>query len=83
MNIRRLLGLVFLACAGTLLYFGYSTTQTPSVTIHETLVSRVFDPNHWYFLAGIGATIAGFLLLISRRRSRTANRLEFRAKFLP
>ncbi|MGD8418479.1 MAG: DUF3185 family protein [Pseudomonadales bacterium] len=66
MSTNRILGIVLLAAAVFLLYFGYQASQSLGEQVHETFTGRFTDSTTWYFVFGAVAAVAG--LLVIRRR---------------
>ncbi|WLD56818.1 DUF3185 family protein [Salinispirillum sp. LH 10-3-1] len=63
MNTNLLLGILLLAGAAVLLYFGYTSSQTLAEQVHEMFTGRFSYATIWYFEIGVGAAVGGVLML--------------------
>lgn len=70
MNASQILGAAVLVIGVVLLGFAYNASNAPVEQLSDTLTGRYTDQTMWYFVLGIGAAIAGALLVVFGRRQR-------------
>lgn len=66
MGNKKLIGVVLLALAAVLLYFGFNATQSPAEEIGEAFTGRYSDEVMGYIIGGAVAAVAGLFMLLRK-----------------
>jgi LPXTG-motif cell wall-anchored protein len=71
MSTNRIIGLVLLAVGGTLLFFGYNSSQSVGERIVEGITGHFTNQTMWFLFGGIAALVGGAALVFWGGRRST------------